>query len=386
MSLMTPKQRLENISITKDTRLIEALRLMDRHDVKLLVVMEGNVFRSLLSVGDIQRAIIRQAPLDSPVEKVLRKNILVSNEQEPFGLIKQRMLEWRTELMPVVNQRGDLVRIYFWDEVFAEPRAKSSEPLPTPVVIMAGGLGARLRPITNIIPKPLIPVGEKTIIEEIMDRFLACGVEDFYVSLNYKGDMVEQYLNGIKKPYRVTYFREDRPLGTAGSLFLVRNTLKTAFFVSNCDILVEHDYREIYRQHREEGNEITAVAAVKVLSVPYGVFDCDESGRLTSLREKPDVTFLVNVGLYVLEPHLLKEIPPDKPMHITHLLEHVRRRGGRVGLFPISEQAWFDIGEWAKYFKAVSHLSAGHSPNKSAEQFAPPGPGQAAARHEFPND
>jgi dTDP-glucose pyrophosphorylase len=372
----TTNQRLERISIAKETKLIDALRLMDQQQVKLLLVMDGHVFRSLVSIGDIQRAIVRQVPLDSPVEKVLRKNIRVAHEQEPFALIKQRMLELRTEMMPVVNQRGDLVRVYFWDEVFVEPHAQTSEPLPTPVVIMAGGLGARLRPITNIIPKPLIPVGDKTIIEEIMDRFHACGAEDFHVSLNYKGDMVERHLHEARKPYRIAYFREDRPLGTAGSLYLLRDTLKTTFFVSNCDILVEHDYREIFRQHRQDGNEITAVAAVKVVSVPYGVFECDASGRLTSLREKPDVTFLVNVGLYVLEPHLLKEIPPDKPMHITHLVEQIRLRGGRVGLFPISEQSWFDVGEWAKYFKAVSHLNPGTSAPKSA---APPAYPDASA-------
>ena len=377
----TTNQRLEKISIAKDTKLIDALRLMDQQEVKLLLVMDGNIFRSLVSIGDIQRAIVRQVPLDSPVERVLRKNVRVASEQEPFGVIKRRMLELRTELMPVVNQSGELVRVYFWDEVFVDPHAKSSEPLPTPVVIMAGGQGTRLRPITNIIPKPLIPVGEKTIIEEIMDRFHACGVEDFHVSLNYKGDMVEHYLNELKKPYRVAYFREGRPLGTAGSIFLLRDTLKTTFFVSNCDILVEHDYREIYRQHRDEGNEITAVAAVKVLSVPYGVFNCDETGRLTSLREKPDVTFLVNVGLYVLEPHLLTEIPPEKPMHITHLLEQVRHRGGRVGLFPISEQSWFDIGEWAKYFRAVSHLNPGNLPEKDADRSAYPEQIAADAKH-----
>jgi dTDP-glucose pyrophosphorylase len=362
MNAAPPNPRLEKISVSKDAKLIDALRLMDQQAAKLLLVMDGGVFRSLVSIGDIQRAIVRQVPLDSPVEKVLRKNISVAHEHEPFAAIKQRMLELRTELMPVVNASGDLVRVHFWDEVFVEPHAKSSEPLRTPVVIMAGGLGARLRPITNIIPKPLIPVGEKTIIEEIMGRFHACGADEFHVSLNYKADMVERHLKEARKPYRITYFREDRPLGTAGSLYLLRDTLKSAFFVSNCDILVEHDYREIFRQHCNEGNEITAVAAVKVLSVPYGVFDCDASGHLTSLREKPDVTFLVNVGLYVLEPHLLKEIPPEKPMHITHLVEQVRQRGGKVGLFPISEQAWFDIGEWAKYFKAVSHLSPGSPP------------------------
>ncbi|HEY3862244.1 MAG TPA: nucleotidyltransferase family protein [Verrucomicrobiae bacterium] len=360
-------ERLRKISIAKETKLIEALRLMDQQAVKLLLVMDGDVFHSLVSIGDIQRAIVRQMPLDSPVEKVLRKNIRVASEQEPFEAIKQRMLELRAEMMPVVNQRGDLVRVHFWDEVFVEPPAGAG-PLQTPVVIMAGGLGARLRPITNVIPKPLIPIGERTIIEEIMDRFHVCGARDFYVSVNYKADMVESYLNGLKNPWRINYFREDRPLGTAGSLHLLRDTLKGTFFVTNCDILVEHDYREILGQHRDEGNEITAVAALKVLSVPYGVFECDTSGRLNSLREKPDVTFLVNVGLYILEPHLLAEIPAGQPMHITQLLEQTRLRGGRVGLFPIRERSWFDIGEWAKYFRAVSHFNPGSLPQNHFEQ------------------
>lgn len=373
MPPFTPNRRVEKVSVDGSVSLMDAMRRMDQQDVKLLLVMDGHVFRSLLSIGDIQRAIIRQVPLDAPIENILRGNIRVSTEREPFTVIKQRMLEFRTELMPVVNDQGDLVHVYFWDEIFSEPPAEPSDLLHTPVVIMAGGQGMRLRPITNLIPKPLIPVGEKPIIEEIMDRFHACGVDEFHVSLNYKADMVERYLDEANKPYRVAYFRETRPLGTAGSLHLLRDTLQTPFFVSNCDILVDHDYREIYRQHRDDKNEITAVAAVKVQSVPYGIFDCDESGQLNSLREKPDITFLINVGLYVLQPHLLNDIPVETPMHITHLLEQVRLRGGRVGVFPIREYEWLDIGEWAKYFRAVSHLNPAALQVRSAEPHPYPG-------------
>ncbi|MHB1306914.1 MAG: sugar phosphate nucleotidyltransferase, partial [Limisphaerales bacterium] len=227
-----------------------------------------------------------------------------------------------------------------------------------------GGEGARLRPLTNIIPKPLIPVGDKPIIEEITDRFHACGVQDFHISLNYKGDMVERYFAEHPKPYRLNYFREDRPLGTAGSLRLLRGKLTETFFVSNCDILVEHDYAEVHRAHVENRHELTAVAALKVQSVPYGIFQCDEQGLLREIREKPSLAFLVNVGLYILEPHLLDEIPDDRPFHVTHLMEAIRQRGGRVGVFPIHEGDWVDIGEWKEYFGAIARYRSRRSPER----------------------
>jgi NDP-sugar pyrophosphorylase family protein len=154
----------------------------------------------------------------------------------------------------------------------------------------------------------------------------------------------------------MNYFTENEPLGTAGSLFLLREKLKETFFVTNCDILIKQDYAEILEYHYQHKNELTLVAAIKHYSIPYGTVKTGEGGSLKSFREKPDVQFLVNAGMYILEPHLLKEIPENTFFHITDLIDKIKRRGGNVGVFPVSEGAWMDIGEWKEYNKTVAKL------------------------------
>lgn len=135
---------------------------------------------------------------------------------------------------------------------------------------------------------------------------------------------------------------------------MIRDKINTPFFVSNCDIIIEQDYSEIYEYHKSNKNELTAVAFVKEMKIPYGTFEVEEGGLLQSLVEKPEFTFLVNAGMYILEPHLLDEIPTDEFFHITHLMENIIARKGRVGVFPISEGSWLDIGQWKEYQKTLS--------------------------------
>jgi dTDP-glucose pyrophosphorylase len=348
------RQRIEHLVISPSTTLLDALRQMHRNEAKLLIVARGDRFESLVSVGDIQRAIIRQAALDSPVSGSLRPNIRVASTADDPAEIRRRMVELRTEFMPVLDRVGDLSDVIFWEDIVSSAPPLSRERIDIPVVVMAGGEGTRLRPLTHVLPKPLIPIGEQSIIEEIMDRFHACGATGFLISLNYKAEMIEHHLAGRAKPYRMEFIHEDRPLGTAGALRLMRHGLPTTFFVTNCDIVVEQDYAAILRQHREEGNAVTAVAGLAVQNVPYGVFECDAEGGLLRLREKPDLSTLVNVGLYVLEPRLLDAIPTDQPFNITELLEQARARGERIGLFPVAADAWTDIGEWRYYLEAIA--------------------------------
>ncbi len=222
---------------------------------------------------------------------------------------------------------------------------------------MAGGKGARLKPITNIIPKPLIPIGDKPIIELITDSFVKAGVTNFYVSVNYKKEMIIRYFEEIPdKSYSMNFFTETEPLGTAGSLSLLKEELKDTFFVTNCDILIKQEYTEILEYHREHHNEITLVAAIKHYSIPYGTLETGVGGSLTSFREKPELQYLVNAGMYILEPHLLNDIPEHTFFHITDLIAIVKNRGGNVGVFPVSEGAWMDIGEWKEYDKTVARM------------------------------
>ncbi len=352
-------KRIHTISISKQEPILSALRQMDSSKVKLLLVLDDGKFCSLLSIGDIQRAIIANVPLDSPVENILRKKVNVARVEDSREKIIARMRERRNDFMPIIDDDNNVVDIIFWEDIssFKEARIKSRFNLP--VVIMAGGQGTRLRPLTNVLPKPLIPIGEQTMMEDIMDRFVDCGCHNFYISVNYKADFIRRYFENLDKPqYNIEYFQEDKPLGTAGSLHLLKDRINSTFFVSNCDIIIDEDYSEILDYHRQNDNEITVVAALKNYSIPYGTLETGEGGQLTGLTEKPDLTFKINTGMYILEPHLIEEIPSDRLYHITFLIEKLIQEKRKVGVFPISEGSWTDIGNWDEYIKNFSNINS----------------------------
>lgn len=347
-------KRIQAISIVKTKPVIAALKQMDAMKVKLLLVTDGDKFCSLLSIGDIQRAIIANVPLESPIEKILRDKVNVAKQGDDRERIITRMKERRNDFMPIVDEEGNIVDVIFWEDISAYKESRIRSPFTLPVVIMAGGKGTRLRPLTNVLPKPLIPIGEQTMMEDIMDKFVECGCHDFYVSVNYKADTIRRYFDNLGKPqYHVEYFQEDKPLGTAGSLHLLKDRINSTFFVSNCDIIIDEDYSEILDFHRKNKNEITVVAALKNYSIPYGTLETGEAGLLTGLTEKPNLTFKINTGMYILEPHLIQEIPSDRLYHITFLIEKLINEGRKVGVFPISEGSWTDIGNWDEYMKYI---------------------------------
>ncbi len=337
---------LKNRIIQNNLSVLDALKKMDSLDKKLLIVMNDNKFIGLISAGDIQRSVIKNMPLNTPIINVLRRNIRIASPTDDFNSIKQMMFDFRMELCPVVDSNNEIVNVYFWEDVFSEKKLQPANKFNLPVVIMAGGFGTRLRPLTNVLPKPLIPIGSKTMLEEIFDRFSFHGCNQFFVSVNYKADLIEYYIENQKLPFQISYFREDKPMGTAGSLSLLKGKITDTFFVSNCDILIEQDYSDILAYHQNNKNEITIVAAIKNLHIPYGTIDTGENGKLLSLIEKPDLTFKINSGMYILEPHLIDEIPNNQFFHITDLIEKVKERAGNVGVFPISEKSWKDIGTW----------------------------------------
>ncbi len=343
--------RVRSISIDCRESLLSAIKQMDKESCKLLLVKKNGEFFSLISIGDIQRAILNEVDLGDSIENNIRPKIHVCSSSDSEIEIRESMKKFRSEFMPILNSGGKLTQVVFWDEVFEQSfNRHSNTEFDLPVVIMAGGKGTRLQPITNIIPKPLVPLGEKPIMQVIIDDFVNLGVSKFYASVNYKSEMIEQFFDSIpERNYSIEYFKEDQPLGTAGSLSLLKDKISTTFFVSNCDILIDQDYSEVLKFHREKKNELTAMAALRHYKIPYGTMDIGEGGQLLRLSEKPELTFTVNAGVYILEPHLIDEIPAGEFFHITHLMEQIMARDGRVGVFPVSEKSWMDIGEWKEY-------------------------------------
>lgn len=342
------------LRIEKSDSILNAIKQMDKTGKKLLIVFSNNEnkFEGLLSIGDIQRAIIKNLPLDTQIESILRNDIIVATENESREEIKIIMLSIRAEFMPIINKKNEIVEIIFWEDIWESEKLPSLGKVKLPVVIMAGGKGTRLKPITNILPKPLIPIGEKPISEHIINRFVEVGCNEIYFSVNFKSELIEHYFNSFLHPeYSIHYIKEDKPLGTAGSLHLLNGLIKSTFFVSNCDIIIDQDYSEIYRYHKNNGNELTLVAALKHYKIPYGTVESGTEGLLMAMQEKPDITYKINAGLYILEPHLLNEIPKNDFFHITDLINKIQKRNGKVGVFPVSEKSWRDIGEWDEYLK-----------------------------------
>ncbi len=340
--------------IDLNASILEALKKMDEIQKKLLVVIKDNSFHSVLSIGDLQRAIINKFSLDEPIKNILRTEIVVGNNEESIDEIKAKMLSTRIEFMPIIDKDKNIINILFWEDVFGSTLQRKKVNLNLPVVIMAGGIGNRLKPLTNVLPKPLIPIGEQTIIEKIMNNFSEIGCNDFFISVNYKADLIKYYLQNLKNNvHNISYIQENSPLGTAGSLYLIKNKIHKTFFVSNCDILIDQDLNDVYQYHKKYDNDITIVSALKHYNIPYGTINTIEDGALSTLNEKPELVFQINTGVYILEPNVLSLIPENTFFHITELIQAVKKQGGKVGVFPIGEKSWTDIGSWDEYLKLI---------------------------------
>ena len=344
---------VQNRTIAPSSSLLDAMKAMDEQKVKTLFVFDGDHFEGLLTIGDIQRAIINNVALTEPVCRILDKNKIYGFVSESEEVVKEKMRRMRAEVMPILDEQGELLDVWFWSDLFKKTELVQRNQINLPVVIMAGGKGTRLKPITNVIPKPLVPIGEKTILEVIMDQFEAIGCQKFYMSVNYKSDMLRFYLDQLEHKYDIDFFEEEKPLGTIGSVALLKGTINTPFFVSNCDIVIDQDMRDVFDYHCQNNNDLTIVTAVKSFQIPYGVIETGENGLMTALKEKPELTYMINTGVYILNSECIDEIPQGEFFHITQLMEKIKARGGRVGCFPVSEHAWKDMGEWSEYLKMI---------------------------------
>jgi dTDP-glucose pyrophosphorylase/CBS domain-containing protein len=340
----TTQKNIEKLTLNGDESILFALKKMDILERKLLIIIKNDKFIGLLSIGDLQRAILKNLSLDTQVKELIRDDLKVAYVNDDIDKVKADMIELRIECMPVIDRESNLVDVIFWEDIVGV-KVDLFEKINLPVVIMAGGEGTRLKPLTNIIPKPLIPIFDKTIIEDIMDQFVKTGCNEFHLSVNYKADMIKYYLETLNNPaYHLHYFQEEKPLGTAGSLYLLKDKLTSTFFVTNCDIIVKQDLAEVYKYHKDNKNDITIVAALKHYKIPYGTIESGMDGILSSLSEKPEITFKINSGVYILEPETLNSIPKDEFFHITDLILKIKKANGKVGVFPISEKSWQDYG------------------------------------------
>lgn len=332
--------KIEDILLVPGASVLDAMAQLDKTGLGVLFDAPDGVLAGVLTDGDLRRYILAGGRLEGPAADAVNRSPR-SLPMEQRAQARRMMLDCTIKALPLLDKNGRIQDVLFADGLNIDTQKRAT----LPVVMMAGGLGTRLYPYTKILPKPLIPVGELPIAEHIIHRFRDVGCSRFYLVVNYKKNMIKSYFNDLEKDYTVEYADEDTPLGTGGGLRLLKDQLHETFFLTNCDILIDADFGDVYDFHRRQGNKITMVCAVKHFTIPYGVVELADDGQIRAMQEKPEMNFLTNTGVYVVEPEVIDLIQPDTPTPFTDLIEAVRKEGGRVGVYPVSEQSWMDMGQ-----------------------------------------
>ena len=343
--------RWQDAVVGEDLPLLDAIARLDAAALQILIVTdaEGRLAGTLTD-GDVRRAILRQLSLDSPVADAMHRSPTTipvgASREEAIG----RMRERRLRHLPIIDGGGRPVGLELLDEV-AAPATR-----PNAVVLMAGGLGTRLRPLTETTPKPLLRVGGRPLLETIVESFADHGFTRFFLSINYRADQVEAYFgDGSQLGVEVDYLREDEALGTAGALSLLPEAPTEPIVVMNGDILTRLDFGQLIDFHSRTHAELTMCVREYEMQVPYGVVEV-EGERVTSLVEKPTARHFVNAGIYVLAPSLIANIRRGERLDMTDLAQRVMAGNGRLSAFPIREY-WLDIGHLKDYERAQADFA-----------------------------
>jgi dTDP-glucose pyrophosphorylase len=329
--------------VNPDISVLDAIRAIDAGGKKVVFICDDN--KKLLGIftdGDMRRFILKNGDLSQPVINAMNISPVVFYS---YDEAKGKMLHEKMVVYPIVDESNRLTNALFWNENPGQD-VISEELSNVPLVLMAGGKGTRLYPFTKILPKPLIPIGDYTISERIINNFVSFGCKEVYFILNYRANMIKSYYNEIEKKYSVQYLEEKEFLGTGGGLSLLKGKIKGTFIVSNCDVLINADIECIIKTHREQKNKITFICAMMNHEIPYGVIDLGCDGRIKCMKEKPSFSFLTNTGVYVLEAEVIERLKDDEFIHLPEIAQKYLDEGENVGIFPISEKSWLDMGQF----------------------------------------
>lgn len=332
----------------------QVMACIDRNTkgIALVVDADGRLLNTVTD-GDVRRAILAGLKLEAPVQTLLedkrqksRATPLTAPAGTPPADLLRRMQEGHVRQLPLVDDAGKPTELVTLDELLP------TGALPLQAVIMAGGAGMRLRPLTQDVPKPMLPVGGKPMLEHVIAQLRGAGIHRVNITTHYKREVIENHFgDGRDFGVEVTYVKESQPLGTAGAIGLMASPTEPLLVV-NGDILTRVDYRAMLRFHREHQADLTVAVRQYDVSVPFGVVQTDGE-RVTGVEEKPVLNFFVNAGIYLLEPHVHPIIPNGQRYDMTELIQHLVAQGRRVVSFPVLEY-WLDIGQPSDYAAAQS--------------------------------
>ena len=329
----------------------DALFRLEKNKQKCLIVVDKNQkFYGTLTDGDVRRAILNNSNVHNTIKSYVKKKPVVIREVDYKKLssndidkLFKKFKNSKIDLVPVINEKKRVIHLI-------DSEAKKTQLNKIPLVLMAGGKGVRLKPFTDIFPKPLIPVNNIPAAEQIVNSFRENGVNKIFFSVNFKKDLIKSYFKD--KPYKINYIEEKKSLGTVGSLSNLKQ-VNSDFFVSNCDTILNINHKDFFDYHKRNNFFISIVVATKNFKLPYGSCELDKRGLLKKITEKPNTNYLVNTGLYLMNSNVIKFIKKNSFMNMDQLIKILKNKKKRIGVYPISENNWYDVGEWSEYNKLI---------------------------------
>lgn len=330
-------------------------KIFDEHSLNsVFIVDDKGVLIGLCTKGDLSKYLEHnEYDITTPVSKVMNTAPIAFLSRREAIDYSQNVK--RLAVYPIVDNDRVLVDVLYntWDIIAA---SNSDCMRDIPLVIMAGGKGTRLYPITKILPKALIPIGDYSITERIINNFRVWGCHEVYLILNHKAEMIKAYFRDLEKDYDVHYIMEEEFYGTGGGLSLLKEKIGGTFILSNCDILVNTDVNDLLNRHKKDGDVITVVAAEKNFTIPYGVINIDTDNKINNMSEKPIHSFLTNTGVYVIESEVVDALEEKTHYDMTDIIDKYLSEGKRVGAYPISEKSWLDMGQFTELDEMMSAL------------------------------
>ena len=328
----------ESILVNREDKLMNVMQKIDESSLQFAVVVDNKVLIGTVTDGDIRRGFLNGKTLHTPICEIMNSNPIFAHVNDDKSKYIKLLKQHKLKHLPIVDDNKEVVNIFFAD-ILSNIQEKSNK-----VILMLGGLGTRLRPLTNDLPKPMLKVGNKPIVETIVEGFKQYGYTNFIFSVNYKKDIIQNYFqSGEALGVSIEYVEESMRMGTAGALSLLENRPENSFFVMNGDLLTQVNFEQLMQFHMEQSAVATMCVREYEYQIPFGVIET-EGASLTAIKEKPIQRNFVNAGIYVLSPEVFEFIPEDKFYDMPTLFEQLIQANKKTAVFPIHEY-WLDIGQ-----------------------------------------
>jgi dTDP-glucose pyrophosphorylase len=344
--MITKSDRFKSCQVRENQSLKDAMLALERSGTEIvLIVDETGRLTGIMTDGDIRRALLAEGRLDAPLQPHVQRRYTWVGPQAGRAEVIELMQARSIHEIPVLDQDKRLVGLHLLHELIGQPER------PNWAVIMAGGKGTRLRPITENIPKPMIPVAGRPILERIVLHLVGLGFREVFLSVNYLSHIIEEHFgDGEKFGCRIRYLREDEPLGTGGALSLLPNRPTEPVLVMNGDLVTQSRFDRLIEHHEKGGFAATMCVRRYVHAVPFGCISLSDEGHMIGLEEKPLLAQWINAGIYLLSPETIAGVPREF-FPVTQLFENLIKDGRRVGAFEIEED-WIDVGQKEQLSKA----------------------------------